>query len=136
MVGSKKLIKIAVDNQYDKVPWADLQEAPCDVLVRKTAKMDVEKAISLCQKWNLQAAVTSYMDHPVGVMHALSVATELQNKYGDTMLQAGCLTHTLFQADSFSSEISMQGPCLLGPQGTGIGFDKILEATSWQLIKA
>ncbi|WP_295904125.1 o-succinylbenzoate synthase MenC [uncultured Bdellovibrio sp.] len=132
---AKKLVKIAIDNQYDRVPWDRLVAAPFDVIVMKPAKTDIDKAIERCKKWNLKATVTSYMDHPVGVAHAIGVAMELKKKYGEMILEAGCLTHRLYQMDPFAAEISTQGPYLLKVKGTGVGFDRLLEATSWFQIK-
>lgn len=132
---AKKLVKIAVDNQYDKVPWEKMTSAPFDVIVIKPAKTDVDKAIERCQKWNLKASVTSYMDHPVGVTHAIGMAMELKKKYGEMILETGCLTHRLYQMDSFSAELSTQGPYLLKVKGTGVGFDQLLGALSWYQIK-
>lgn len=132
---ARKLAKIALDNQYHKVQWDQLSAAPFDVLVLKPAKMDVDKAIALCEKWKLKATVTSYMDHPVGVTHALAVAMELKKKYGEMILEAGCLTHRLYQMDSFAAEISTQGPFVLKVTGLGVGFDKLLEALPWHQLK-
>lgn len=132
---ARKLVKVAIDNQYDKVPWDQLTSAPFDVVVIKPAKMDVDKAITRCEKWNLKATVTSYMDHPVGVVHALGVAMELKKKYGEMILDAGCFTHRLYQMDAFSAEMSNQGSYLLKVKGTGIGFDELLGALPWHQLK-
>ncbi|AFY00235.1 o-succinylbenzoate synthase MenC [Bdellovibrio bacteriovorus] len=132
---ARKLAKIALDNQYDKVPWGKIASAPFDVIVIKPAKTDVDKAVAQCQKWNLKLAVTSYMDHPVGVVHAVGVAMELKDKYGDMILESGCLTHRLYQMDSFAAELSTQGPYLLKNKGTGVGFDKLLKDLTWYQLK-
>lgn len=127
--------KIAVDNQYDQVPWEKLKSPPFDVIVIKPAKMNVDKAMARCLKWNLHAAVTSYMDHPVGVMHALGVAMELKKRHGSLMLDSGCWTHHLYQENIFSQHMSLQGPFILKVQGTGVGFDELLGALPWHQIK-
>ncbi|KYG63276.1 hypothetical protein AZI85_04385 [Bdellovibrio bacteriovorus] len=132
---AKKLVKIAVDNQYDKVPWEKLQKAPFDVIVIKPAKIDVDKAISQCKQWNLKATVTSYMDHAVGIAHAAAVAMELKKLHGEMILEAGCLTHRQFKMDTFSAELNTQGPYLLKVKGHGIGFDKLLEGVPWHQLK-
>ncbi|KHD89699.1 MAG: hypothetical protein OM95_01075 [Bdellovibrio sp. ArHS] len=132
---AKKLVKIAIDNQYDKVPWQILRTAPFDVIVIKPAKMDVDKAIERCRQWNLKATVTSYMDHAVGVAHAAAVAMELKKKHGEMILEAGCLTHRHYNMDSFSAEINTQGPYLLRIKGHGVGFDKLLKELPWHQLK-
>lgn len=133
---ARKLCKIALDNQYDKVPWGRIPSAPFDVIVIKPAKTDVDKAVGYCQKWNLKLTVTSYMDHPVGVIHALGVAMDLKKQHGDMVLEAGCLTHRLFQMDSFSAEIGTQGPYILKTKGVGVGFDSLLEALPWRPVQS
>lgn len=132
---AKKLVKIAIDNQYDKVNWNNLKTVPFDVVVIKPAKMDVDKAMERVLKNNLLATVTSYMDHPIGVVHAAAVASELKKKHGDIILEAGCLTHRLYQMDPFAAEISTQGPFMLKTKGTGVGFDRMLEALPWHQLK-
>ena len=131
---AQKLVKIALDAPYDKVNWAQLTKPCFDVLIVKPAKMNFEQALERCQKFNLKATVTSYMDHPVGVMHALNIAMESKKKYPETMLEAGCLTHLQYQANVFSEEMKTEGPYLLAAPGTGIGFNNLLEALPWQLI--
>jgi O-succinylbenzoate synthase len=132
---ARKLVKIAADNQAGKIPWDNLKKAPCDVLVIKPAKLDVDKAVELCKKWNMKATVTSYMDHPVGVVHAIGVAMELKKLHGDMILESGCLTHRLYQMDSFAAQMTSQGPYLLKVKGAGVGFDKLLKGLTWQPIK-
>lgn len=132
---ARKLVKIAADNQAEKIPWESLKSSPCDVLVIKPAKLDVDKAIEHCKQWKMKAAVTSYMDHPVGVVHAVSLAMELKKLHGDMILEAGCLTHRLYQMDSFAAQMTSQGPYLLKVKGTGVGFDKLLKELNWQPIK-
>ena len=132
---AKKIVKIAVDNQYDKVPWETLDKAPFDVVVIKPAKTDVAKAIAHCRTHNLKAVVTSYMDHPVGMIHALGVAMELKKLYGDMMLDPGCLTHQLFKMDVYAAEINTQGPFVMKVKGTGVGFNDLLGAQTWHHLK-
>ncbi|NUN04565.1 MAG: hypothetical protein HUU57_02275 [Bdellovibrio sp.] len=132
---AQKLVRIAIDSQYDKVPWQTMNHAPFDVIVVKPAKMDVDTAMSRCEKFNLKATITSYMDHPVGVLSALGIAMELKKKYGEMILDAGCFTHRLFQMDVFSAELSNQGPYFMKTKGTGVGFDDLLGALPWQPLK-
>lgn len=132
---AKKLVRLALDNQYDKVPWGKIPEAPFDVIVAKPAKMDMQKALSHCEKWKLQMTITSYMDHPIGVAHATALAMEYKKLYPDLILEAGCLTHRLYQMEPFAAELNTQGPYLLKPAGTGVGFDKMLEALPWQSLQ-
>ena len=135
---AQKITKIAMDNQFSKYAMTAADEnsqGPVfDVLILKPAKMNIEDSITLCRKFNLQMTVTSYMDHPVGMLHALAVAMQLKKTLGAQILEAGCYTHHLYEADQFSEEINIQDANIIPPQGFGIGFDKILEALPWQLI--
>lgn len=133
---AKELVRLAIDNQYNKIQWAKFTEkAPFDVVVIKPAKMNVDFAIKQCQEWNLKAAVTSYMDHAVGVVHAMTLAMELKKKYGDLILESGCLTHQLYETDMFFAELKTEGPFLGQVLGAGVGFDALWEALPWQQIK-
>lgn len=131
---AQRLVKIAIDGQVDKVKW-NFEKAPFDVVVLKPAKTDVDLVLDRCQKFGLNVTVTSYMDHPVGMMHALGIAMEAKKLYPDMSLISGCFTHQLFSMDQFSSHISTQGPYVLKVPGTGVGFDSLLEAQKWQPIK-
>lgn len=132
---ARELAKIGIDNQYPKVRWDQFQQCPFDVIVLKPAKMDVDAVVTKCQEWNLKTTVTSYMDHPVGVAHALTVAMELKKQYGDMVLEAGCLTQRLYQMDAFSAELDTKGPFIRRVKGIGVGFDHLLENLPWYHIK-
>lgn len=128
---AKSSVKIAIDNQYEKVDWQNLKIAPFDVIVIKPAKVDVMTAIDYCQRWNLKATVTSYMDHAVGISHAITIAMGLKEKYGDLILDSGCLTQASYHTDPFFAELESQGPYLQKVRGTGVGFNSLLEALPW-----
>lgn len=131
---ARQYAPIALDNYYHQVQWEDLTEAPFDVLIVKPAKLDMVEVASLSKKWNLKVTVTNYMDHPVGTIHALGTAMELKKRLGDTILQAGCMTHHLYQTDAFFAEVQSDGPYLQKTSGTGVGFDHLLEALPWQPV--
>jgi O-succinylbenzoate synthase len=133
---ARKFAKIALDNEYDKVPWADLTKAPCDVLILKPAKLNVQNTIEIASRWNLKVAVTNYMDHPVGTVHALSVAMDLKKQYGDMILDGGFLTQHLYKADLFSEQLTVRNSELIPAAGLGIGFDQLLETLPWLQIKS
>lgn len=131
---AQKLAPIAVDNEYHKVRWNKNEKPPFDVMVVKPARVDVDKAVEFCKKWNLKMTITTSMDHPVGVAHAVSVAMELKKLHGDMILEAGCMTHRLYQMDLFVTELFTQGPYFAKGRGTGIGFDNILKALPWHPV--
>lgn len=132
---AQKLLPLALDNQFTRVDWGNLRQAPFSTLIVKPAKMDIGKSVQLCQLFQLKATVTSYMDHPVGMMHALGVAMSLKKDYPEMMNESGCMTQNLFQMESFAAEISNEGPYITRNSGTGIGFDQLLESSKWYQVK-
>ncbi|RYD25544.1 MAG: hypothetical protein EOP86_27180, partial [Verrucomicrobiaceae bacterium] len=70
---------------------------------------------------------TSAMDHPVGQLFAAYEAA----RFGGPQLEAGLLTHRLFEADAFTEMLGSTGPVLRLPGGTGLGFDHLLESLPW-----
>lgn len=73
--------------------------------------------------------VTSYMDHPVGQYGAAFVAaTHAANP------RCGLFTHVLYEPDAFLERVRSDGARLLPAEGTGIGFDDLLEALPWMSI--
>lgn len=132
---AQKLAPIAVDNEFHKVRWNRNEKPPFDVMVVKPARVDVDKAVEYCKKWNLKMTITSSMDHPVGVAHSVGVAMELKKLHGDMILEAGCMTHRLYQMDLFLTELFTQGPYFAKGRGYGIGFDNILKALPWHPVK-
>lgn len=131
----RQLVPLALDNQFSRVDWSEVTAVPFDVLIVKPAKIDVSKAVQICQQFKLRATVTSYMDHPVGVMHALGIAMDLKKKFPNMMNDPGCLTHTLYQMDSFSAAVTAQGPYFMGAKDVGIGFTSLLEKLTWYKLK-
>ena len=106
----------------------------CDVLIIKPAKSEVAETVQYAQKHDCRITVTSYMDHPVGVIHAMSIAEDLRKELGPMILDSGCLTHPLFAANAFSMRMTTEGPYLQAVPETGVGFDSVLEGLPWQKL--
>jgi len=133
---AKKFAPIAIDNQLSKVDLKKMMKnKPFDVVILKPAKMDVNSTLQNCIIQDYKIAVTSYMDHPLGVVHALAVACELKKAHPQRILDAGCLTTRLFQMDAYSAEVVPTGPYLKRPAGRGIGFDLQLMKETWSQVK-
>ena len=122
---------------YDEQTWMQLREvtglrlaldrgvAPegrgYDVLVHKPAlRPDWPKT-------DREIVVTSYMDHPIGQFGAAYVAAT-----HTTSARCGLMTHVLYEPDAFNERIDRDGARLLSPQGTGLGFDDLLENLPWK----
>ena len=121
---------------YDPVAWRALREETglrlaldrevafdgVDVLVLKPAIQHVEAL-----DWgSREVVVTSYMDHPVGQLHAAAVATRVAPE-----AVCGLVTHLLYEPDAFSGRLRLDGARLVPPGGTGVGFDDLLEGLPW-----
>jgi len=123
---------LAIDNEAEKIDWEKLKSpVPFKVMIIKPARTDVEKAVAKVNQYGLKMVVTSSMDHPVGVAHALHVATELKKFNPNTLLDCGCLTLRVYKPNEFANVIQVTGPYLSGIKGTGIGFNELLENTPW-----
>lgn len=70
--------------------------------------------------------VTSYMDHPVGQLHAAAVAARCA-----TNARCGLVTHLLFEPNAFSERLQLDGARLVPPGGLGIGFEDLMEGLTW-----
>ena len=105
-----------------------VQQKDVPVMVHKPAL----RALSVAK--GPKIVVTSYMDHPVGQMHAAAVAAELAERMPERLERCGLLTHQLFEKNEFSERIQSNGPSLVPPGGSGIGFDDLLERLPWKKL--
>jgi hypothetical protein len=128
---ARNFAALALDFESEKLDWNPLQRPACDVVILKPSRRDVSKAVECFRSWRTSFTVTSALDHPVGVIHALSVANDLQRELSGQMLAPGCLTLSCYQPEEFSSSLEIDGP-FIGSQGYGVGFDSLLEKQSWQ----
>jgi len=77
--------------------------------------------------------VTSSMDHAIGQAWAALCASRLATAGRHRMLSCGLLTHRCFSGDPFFERLASTGPQLLPPVGTGLGFDDLLDGSTWTL---
>lgn len=82
----------------------------------------------------VRLVVTSYLDHPVGQMCAAYVAAVLKKQRPQQVGLCGLLSHDCYQGNHFIEAIKQDGPRLLPPEGTGIGFDDCLKEISWKSL--
>jgi len=124
---------------YDETIWRDLREKTglrlaldrataqprnraTDVIVHKPAVEDFPDA-------DKEVVVTSYMDHPLGQFGAAYVAATHR-----VSARCGLFTHVLYEPNEFIERIRADGARLLPPEGTGIGFDDLLERLPWRRL--
>ncbi len=86
-------------------------------------------------KLDSRLLVTSYMDHAIGQMFAAHKAAEIyEGELRYDRLACGLLTHRCFENDEFFERIRCEGPRLLPVEGTGLGFDDLLEKLPWKRL--
>ena len=49
--------------------------------------------------------------------------------------RCGLLTHALYENDPFIERMRSAGPLLIAPEGTGIGFDDLIERLPWERLR-
>lgn len=135
---ASQLVALAVDQEYHRVPWETYTEfspPPFKVIVLKPARQDTVKAREFAHRFRLKMAITSSLDHPVGVMHAAALCGEFKKLYPNMILDAGCFSHTSYELDQFSALLPPKGPYLSDVTGSGVGFDQILQALPWTKLR-
>lgn len=103
-----------------------------DFLVVKPAVVHPVEAGEVAFQTGQKIVVTSYLDHAIGQLYAAWRAAEcapiLRSQLGD----CGLLTQDAFEADPFFERLKADGPVLVPPPGTGLGFDDLLEDLPWK----
>jgi O-succinylbenzoate synthase len=128
-------VPLALDNQLTAYTRTKNSNSPADAfsfLVLKPAKNNIEKSLA---DWSDQikgVTITSYMDHPVGVMHSWAQALLAKQKFPERVLQAGCATLGVYEKDEFSEQVLIKNTQLLAPAGAGLGFQTLLESLPWR----
>jgi len=119
----KEGVPIAVDRDC----WT--RAVPGDIVVMKPARPDWGSSPGM------RCFVTSYMDHAVGQLFAAATAaSHAQGGESEEFLTCGLLTHRCFENDPFFEQIRCDGPRLVPPPGTGLGFDDLLEKLPWKVL--
>lgn len=134
-IEANKMVPIAVDFEWSKIDFAKLSGSmPFKVVIMKPARQDIPTTIETCNKHGLRMVITSSLDHPVGIMHAVVVAGETKKMYPNMLLDCGCFSHIEYKPNEFSLLLPKQGPILNEVPGFGIGFDELLEQQAWAEI--
>ncbi len=115
---------------------ADWQESGSsfDVSVVKPAIDRVEPLMLNAQRQARRVVFTSYMDHPLGQAFAAWCAGVANERYHGIVDICGLMTHGLYEANAFSEQLGKVSPEWGHEQGTGLGFDELLEGIKWNNI--
>jgi O-succinylbenzoate synthase len=123
---------------YDAVRWREIRESgfrlALDRIVapasrrpdrRRPAAVDVlvvKPAVEDIPDTELPIIITSYMDHPIGQLHAAYVAANSRET-------CGLVTHVLYENDPFIERMQIKDARLIPPN-----FTDLLEALPWKRL--
>ena len=121
---------------YDPATWRGLRDRTGLRLAldRGTGTEDVDvivikPAVQEIPNTHAEIIVTSYMDHPLGQLCAAYAAASAH-----ITTTCGLVTHVLYESDPFIERMYLNGARLVAPQGTGFGFDDLLEGLPWRRL--
>lgn len=107
-----------------------------DFLIIKPAVQNVNQLLHLNPSLkSVPFVFTSYMDHPLGQLSALYESSLFYCKNSLSMQYCGFLTHTLYEKNAYSEELSIFETKLIPPlEGNGFGFDALLQKERWRKL--
>ena len=113
----------------------DLEAAPltaaAQVMVVKPAIDELFLLGEAAIRHNQRVVLTSYMDHPLGQAFAAWEAARLELQFPGLTGLCGLQTHHLFEPDAFTEALGPWSPDFKIPEGTGLGFNDLLDALPW-----
>jgi O-succinylbenzoate synthase len=118
------LCPLAFDRQSS---FVEPSEALFDYWIAKPALQDADQSRAIARQLGVRWLATSYLDHPVGQMTAALEAAGCQEV-------CGLASHFSYEPTPYSEALRMNGSRLLGPEGTGIGFDSLLAREDWRAL--
>lgn len=120
-------IGIAVDREIDKLN--DLKSVSHVVI--KPAVQDYLSVAKCAADAGKRIVVTSYLDHPVGQLHAACAAGTLRHRFGSMVDIGGLLSSGAYRSTSYSEALRVRECRLESPGGLGIGFKHLLDGEKW-----
>jgi len=105
------------------------------VAVIKPALHKPRPILSRAVKEPRRFVFTSYLDHPLGQCFAAWEAGVALRSFPGVVDTCGLVTHGLFEANAFSEALGPPRPDFHAPEGTGLGFDQLLEALPWKPLE-
>lgn len=122
-------LRVALDRDVDKLDSKVPSQAYPDVLVIKPAINDTFQALENSLSCQRPVVFTSYLDHPLGQISAMLVATRAQSFV--QVETCGLASQNAYESNEFSELLVMKGSRLTPPEGLGLGWDQSLERLTW-----
>ena len=98
--------------------------------VYTVVKPAVQETDLFCKNHDKQIVVTSYLDHPFGQVSAFYEAHRINRS--KKLSHCGLISHLVYQPNRYSERFKLSGDSLIFPnEGSGFGFDDLLEAEKW-----
>ena len=104
------------------------------VAILKPAVNVLQRVLEQAYVESWRVVFTSYMDHPLGQTYAAWRAALAAKEYPGMVDTCGLMTHGLFEPNEFIERMGEVTPNFPIPQGTGLGFDDLLENLPWQRL--
>lgn len=121
-------IRLAMDIGVEQV------DALYSYAVIKPAKNNVNRVLEKSRAQARKCVFTSYLDHPLGQAFAAYSAGLAHKDYPELMETCGLMTHELFEKTEFSERLGAVRPSWSYKEGTGLGFDDLLENIPWEKL--
>lgn len=131
-VTKKYNITFALDQAADPVTTSAVGAG---VIVIKPAVQNPEVIVQKFLDTDKKFVFTHHMDFPLGQMSALFAAQVEYSKVKHQLLACGLQHHDIYEGFTFQDAICSDGPFIVPPEGLGLGFDKLLEAQKWTVLK-
>ena len=106
----------------------------CDYLVVKPAVESIEPFVT-SRRGGRKLVVTSYLDHPIGVLAAAYTAAKVKIRFPEALAQCGLLTHHSYQPTPFCNRMRDIVPTLnLQNDDAGWGYYQNLAELKWNRL--
>lgn len=106
-----------------------------NVVIIKSAIQDEVEVLKTLKRPELRFVMTHYMDFPVGQMSSYAAGQKLMEGPDNRISVCGLQHHDVYEGFTFQDAIRNDGPYIVPPEGTGLGFDDLLEKQEWNQIK-
>lgn len=139
-VSEKFKVRLALDRGDQEVKVEDTLRddktiAPFAVVVIKPALEMSAPIVESAVKNRRRVVFTSYLDHPIGQLTAAYEAGEHMKVHPQIQECCGLLSQRAYLENDFSKSLLIEGSRLVGAEGTGWGFDALIEKLSWTKLK-